>query len=131
MVYQRSTRGSQQTRLGDRAQASVGLVRRLIGQKIDYHPGEHDHGLQADAERHDATLDGVLELSGEWEGRERESGRTDRFSGGRALYLSPGLRFNAANWSLTLGVSVPLAQDIRLSHSSTSHRLRLGVVRGF
>jgi hypothetical protein len=125
-LYQLSTRGSQATRLGDRAQAALGVTHRLIGAPTDHHAEEH----HADAEPA-LSLDGVLELNGEWEGRQRVTGAAEAESGGRALFLSPGLRLNTGGWSIAVGGSLPLAQHIRLSHSENAYRLRLGVSRGF
>jgi len=131
-VYQLSTPGSQRTTLGDRAQAAIGLTHRLAGPAIEYHAHEHhDEPAEHHHEAPRVTLDGVIELNAEWEGREREAGVLDRASGGKALFLSPGLRLNSGVWGLSLGGSIPLAQDIRLSHSDTAYRLRLGVSRGF
>ena len=129
-VYQLSTRGAQDARLGDRAQAAIGLVHRVAGATLDYHA--HEHHDAAEAHRHDgATLDAVVELNAEWEGREREGGVLDRESGGKALFVSPGLRLGVGRWSFSLGASLPLAQDIRLSHSDTSYRLRFGLGTAF
>ncbi|MDE2411067.1 MAG: transporter [Sphingomonadales bacterium] len=125
-TYQLSTRGSQDTEMGDRAQFALGFSHRLVGGAVAY----HHHGDE-DAHKGGATLDGVLELNGEWEGMQRVAGARDATSGGKALYLSPGLRLSASGWSFTLGGSIPLAQEIRASHSDTRYRLRLGVGRAF
>jgi hypothetical protein len=126
-IYQLSTRGSQQTELGDRAQLAVGVTHRLIGGALAYH--HHDEGDGHGAHEDGITLDGVIELNGEWEGRQREAGAVDLYSGGKALFVSPGLRLNTGGWSFTLGTSVPLAQGIRPSHSDTRYRVRLGIGR--
>lgn len=125
VMYQIATRGAQDTRLGDRAQASVGLTWRLWGAPIDYHGGHHHH----DTAEGRPTLDGVIELNGEWEGRQNESGTIDVYSGGKALYLSPGLRLTAGGWSFALGGSVPLTQDIALSHPPVRYRARFAIGR--
>lgn len=132
-VYQLSTRGSQRTTLGDRAQVTIGIAHRLAGDRVDFHAHEHHDGTGSDHYEapSGATLDGVIELHGEWEGHEREGGVLDRQSGGKALFLAPGLRLNAGGRSFTLSVSMPLAQNIRLSHSDTSYRLRVGVGQSF
>ncbi|HET9628991.1 MAG TPA: transporter [Novosphingobium sp.] len=124
VIYQIATRGAHDTRLGDRAQAAIGLTWRLAGGQIDYH-GEHHH----DTGRGGATLDGVIELNGEWEGRQHESGTIDIYSGGKALFFSPGLRLTTGRWSFAVGGGVPVAQDIALSHPSTRFRARFAIGR--
>lgn len=122
-TYQFSTRGSQDTRLGDRAQIALGLSHRLTGGGIDY------HGNRRDAGHDDAAIDGVMELNAEWEGRQDVAGQVDGYSGGKALFVSPGVRLGVGAWTFTLSGSLPLAQDIRLSHSETRYRLRFGIGR--
>ena len=48
VIYQISTRGSQRITLGDRAQAAVGMTRRLSGSRIDNHEPDADHEVDAD-----------------------------------------------------------------------------------
>lgn len=123
-TWQMSGPGSQDTTLGDRAQFAAGLSYRLAGPKIDYHGHQHES-------KGAVSLDGVLELNGEWEGQQQIGGVIDPDSGGRALFLSPGLRVSAGTWSFTLGASLPLAQHIRASHPDTHFRLRFGVTGAF
>lgn len=127
-IWQFATPGSQDTTLGDRAQLAIGLVRRLAGGRPAYHLHELAAGHDEARQGH-VTLDGVFELHGEWEGRQRVGGVSDANSGGKALFVSPGLRLGLSRWSMTVGASIPLAQDIRLSHPEMRYRLRLGIAR--
>lgn len=119
-----TSRGAHETRLGDRAQAALGVAWRLAGAEIDHHGKHHD-----DADPGGAALDAVITVNGGWEGRQNDSGVVDRKSGGKALFLSPGPRLSAAGWSFALCGSVPLEQDIALSHSPTRWRARFAVAR--
>lgn len=115
-LYQFSTKGAQDTELGDRLSLNAALSYAL-SREADHHAhGADDHG-------HDSwTL--VLEANGEWEGRQRISGEREDDSGGKVVYLSPGIRFGSARgWSVAMSAGLPVWQDIRPSHPDNSFRL--------
>lgn len=132
-LYQVSGKGAQNTQLGNRAQVGIALSHR-------FGPPEHYHDEVAEAHHHDGdaheraavhghkSFDAFVELTGEWEGRQKVDGEVEEESGGRAFWLSPGARFNAAN-GLSLGASIglPLAQHIRASHPNNDFRLTVSV----
>ncbi|HEX5775132.1 MAG TPA: transporter [Caulobacteraceae bacterium] len=122
-LYQFAGEGAQDTELGDRAQVGVALSRRIGPEHHEDAPGdEHGH----------ASFDLFLELTGEWEGRQRIAGETEPDSGGKAVWLSPGARFNSAGgWSLAAAVGLPVWQDIGLSHPDNDYRLTVALGRAF
>lgn len=136
MLYQFSTAGAQRTRLGDRAQAGVALSHR-------FGPAEHHHGEAEDQDHEDGehehlarhghqSWDAFVELTGEWEGRQRIAGEIEEASGGKAAWLTPGARFNAAGgFSAALAVGVPVWQRIRVSHPDNDYRITLSIGRAF
>jgi hypothetical protein len=130
VLYQFSTSGAQATRLGDRAQYNVSVSYRVGGEHHHEHePGEEEH---EHAEAHGPALDLILELNGEWEGRQKVGGAVEQESGGRVLYLSPGIRLSASEgWAASLSLSVPVAQRIRRSHPENDYRLVAGIARAF
>lgn len=116
VLYQFSTKGAQETELGDRLSFNAALSYNLTGND-DHHAHEGDeHG-------HDSwTL--VLEANGEWEGRQTVAGEIEEDSGGTVIYLSPGIRFASEHgWSAAMSVGVPVWQDIRLSHPDNGFRI--------
>jgi hypothetical protein len=116
VLYQFSTLGAQETELGDRLSFNTAISYSL-GQ------GNHDHA-DRDGEHGHGSWSLVLELNGEWEGRQRISGEIEGDSGGTVIYLSPGVRFGAAHgWTAALSVGVPVWQDIRPSHPDNSMRI--------
>ena len=123
LVYQVSSRGAQRTELGDRATASIAVSRGL--GKAHHHEGgieEHSHGGWSLS----------LEATGEWEGRQRIAGEIERDSGGKAIFLAPGVRYVAAfGWSVGTALALPLWQDIRASHPDNRYRLTLAIGRAF
>jgi hypothetical protein len=131
-LYHFSRRGAQDTRLGDRAQYNLSLAYRLGGEAPHEH-GEHDHAPGTPPHEHvpppqSTAVDLVLELNGEWEGRQRESGVIEAESGGHTLYLSPGVRVTPSpRWSASLSLGLPVVQRIRLSHPENGFRLVAGL----
>jgi hypothetical protein len=113
------TKGAQHTELGDRMHYSVGLSYRLANAvHLHEEGGPHSH----------SSWDLILELNGEWEGRQRIRGETEDDSGGNVIYLSPGVRFTSGNnWSGVLSVGVPVAQSIRRSHPENDYRVIVGI----
>ena len=133
-VYQFATTGAQQTRLGDRFQGGIALSHRFGSAEPPHHhdadEGEHHHHDEA-VERHD-SWDGFVELAGEWEGRQRVGGEVEEASGGKWLWVAPGLRYNSASgWSAGAAVAVPVWQRIRASHPDNRYRLLLSLGRAF
>jgi hypothetical protein len=136
-LYQISTTGAQNTRLGDRFQAGIALSHRF-GPAPRQHSEtihNHHHGDEldehADEPRHD-SWDAFVELGGEWEGRQRIGGEVEHASGGKWVYVAPGARFTAASgWSVGGALALPVWQRIRASHPDNRYRLMLSLGRAF
>lgn len=135
-LYQLSTRGAQNTRLGDRLQGGIALSHRFgaAGHHHDETSHNHHHGDELD-EHHEhagSTWDAFVELAGEWEGRQKVDGAVEPESGGKWAYVAPGVRFNAASgWTAAAAVALPVWQDIRASHPDNRYRLMLSLGRAF
>lgn len=68
-------------------------------------------------------LDVVLELNGEWRDREVRDSEIIDNSGGRHLYLSPGIRYQSGNnWNASLSYGLPLKEDINGYQSEPEQR---------
>ena len=79
-----------------------------------------------------SSWDAFVELAGEWEGRQRVDGDLEAASGGKWIYVAPGVRFNAASgWSAGAAIALPVWQDIRASHPENRYRLTLSLGRAF
>ena len=136
-LYQFSTKGAQNTQLGDRLQGGIALSHRFGGAGHHHAEGSHNHhhGDELD-EQHEgpahASWDAFIELGGEWEGRQKIGGEIERESGGKWLYVAPGARFNFASaWSAGAAIALPVWQDIRASHPDNRFRLMLSLGRSF
>ena len=134
-LYQFSTSGAQHTRLGNRLQAGVALSHRFgpapheHGESMNHHHGDE---IDEHHEHAHSSWDGFVEVAGEWEGRERVGGEIEEASGGKWVWVAPGVRFNAASgWSASAAVALPLWQRIRASHPDNDYRLTLSLGRAF
>jgi hypothetical protein len=117
-LYQVSTEGGQDTRLGDRLNLSAAVVLDLV-------PG-HERDQAAEHHQHEkpANWAAMIEASYEWEGQQEIAGTVEDDSGAKVLWLSPGLRFTPPRgWSAGLSAGVPVWQDVRPSHPENAFRL--------
>lgn len=134
-IYQFSTEGAQHTRLGDRFQGGVALSHRF-GPSPHEHSEAHHHHHGDELDEHEehphSSWDAFVELAGEWEGRQKVGGEIEDASGGKWVYVAPGIRFNAASgWSAGAAVALPIWQDIRASHPDNRFRVMLSAGRSF
>ncbi len=150
ILHEFASKGVQQTNLGDRFLYNVALSYRLIGSSAPgalrgpngaHAPGHaHDH-VHEDGHHHDHgpepapapsfALDGILELNGRWEDKERVAGVRNPNSGGNTVYLSPGLRASYANMSGFLSVGVPVANHANGLHPKPDYRIVSGITLSF
>lgn len=135
-LYQISTEGAQHTQLGDRLQGGIALSHRLGGGAHRHSESHaHHHGDELD-DHHDeparSTWDAFVEVAGEWEGRQKVDGEVEQESGGKWVYVAPGVRFHAASgWTAGAAVAVPVWQEIRASHPDNRDRLMLSLGHAF
>lgn len=134
-LYQISTKGAQDTRLGNRLQGGIAASHPL-GPRPHEHaePRNHHHGDELDehaAPRHD-SWDAFVELAGEWEGRQKVDRAIEQASGGKWVYVAPGARYVAASgWSVGAALALPVWQEIRTSHPDNRYRVTLSLGRAF
>lgn len=124
LLYQFTSTGTQQTRLGNRLQAGVALAHRFgAGEHHDHeHGDEPGHGH--------SSWDLFGEATAEWEGRQTVDGVAEEATGGTAVWLTTGVRFNSASgYALTVGAGLPVWQDVRPSHAPGSLRLTLSLAK--
>jgi hypothetical protein len=128
VLYQFSGTGAQHTQLGDRLQAGLALSHR-------FGPPEHHHDEGDEHEPHEhhhASWDVFTSTTVEWEGRQKIGGGLEQESGGTALWLTPGVRYNAASeFALAAAVGVPVWQDIRASHPDNRLRFIVSLGKAF
>lgn len=134
-LYQLSTRGAQHTQLGNRLQGGVALSHRFgpsPHEHADSRNRHHGDELDEHNEHARSSWDAFFELAGEWEGRQKIDGEVEQESGGKWIYVAPGLRFNSASgWSAGAALALPIWQDIRASHPDNRFRAMLSIGRAF
>lgn len=130
-LYTLATEGAQQTDLGDRAQLNLALAWRL-GGKEDYGDCDEVWEYFYPESRKHWLLDLVLEGNGQWQEKAEVAGVRDASSGGRVVYLTPGLRLSyEQRLALSLAFGVPIYQDLNGLQSKTDYRVSGGISVGF
>lgn len=129
-IYQLAGEGAQQTRLGNRLQGGVAISHHFGPAEEEHHDHEDaDHEL---ARPHANSWDAVVELAGEWEGRQRIGGVVEQDSGGKWAWVAPGVTFNASSgWSASAAFAIPIVQRIRASHPNNASRFLVSLGHGF
>jgi hypothetical protein len=118
VLYAVAGNGAQDTRLGDRLHYNLAVSYRA--------------GWPEETRTGNTALDLIVELNGEWQGRQKTAGVTEEFSGGTLVYFSPGIRLSAGgNWAVNLSVGVPALQKLRASHADTDYRILSGFSMNF
>lgn len=124
LLYQFTSTGTKQTRLGNRLQAGVALSHRFGAAEHHHHDAADDHG------HHHRSWDLFGEATTEWEGRQNVAGVTEEATGGTAVWLTTGARLNTASgYALTVAAGVPVWQDVRPSHAPGSWRLTIALAK--
>lgn len=134
-LYQISTKGAQDTRLGNRLQGGIAVSHRF-GRRAHEHAESrnHHHGDELDehVEPMRGSWDAIVELAGEWEAREKIDGASEQASGGKWVYVAPGARYVAASgWSVGAALALPVWQEIRASHPDNRLRVMVSLGRAF
>jgi hypothetical protein len=144
VLYVLATEGAQDTNLGDRLLYNLALSYRLTVASPGadamyaglpppmYHGGPkahhgHEHADEEAAPPKAPSLDLVLELNGEWHGRERIAGVADPNSGGTVVFLSPGLRLSYEQWSGFVSFGVPVFSDLNGVQAEPDWRVLTGI----
>jgi hypothetical protein len=130
-LYTVTTKGSQSTDLGNRAQASVAAAYR-IGGKENYGDCDAIYEYFYPESRERWLGDLVLELNGQWQDKMQVNGITDASTGGVVLYLSPGARVSFdGRYSASLSVGVPVYQQLHGNQSEVDYRIVAGLAVAF
>jgi hypothetical protein len=133
-------RGSQDTKLGSRFQYNGAVSYRLAGVQtgLEYPslpsaalphgpvPHRHAHPLEKIPAAPAWIVDAVLELNGEWHGKDETANVFDQDSGGHVLLLSPGLRVSYAGVSGFASFGVPILNQMNGLQSKTEYRVLSG-----
>jgi hypothetical protein len=142
ILYTLVTEGMQETDLGDLFLYNFAVSYRLTslnGATPMFHGAHaheagddgHAHVHGHDEEVHGPALDLVLELNGEWHGKQDSAGITDENSGGSTVYVSPGLRLSIDQWSGFVSVGIPVVKDLNGIQAEPDWRVSTGASLAF
>lgn len=122
ILYNKTTPGSQSTKLGDAFSYNVGLSYRLHAhhdaQDHDHHRGSTSHSLNWDLS---------LELNGETRRPDKIFGISEINSGGSTVFLSPGIRVSAGKLSGFISYSLPIVENQKGQQTDISNRIVVGL----
>lgn len=131
VLYMLSTEGAQDTELGDGVFYNFALAYPLSG-------GVHRHEHQADdhhpqhKEPMGTAWSVMLELNGEWRGKDETEEGEDDNTGGNLIYLAPGIRANVGDrWTAVLSVGFPVLTDLNGTQNEPELRVIGSVSVGF
>jgi hypothetical protein len=137
--------GTQDTKLGGRFQYNGAVSYRLVGYEAPHAhaslpssalahgpvPHRHAHPLEKIPAAPAWTVDAVLELNGEWHGKDETANVLDPSSGGHVLLLSPGLRVSYGGFAGFASFGIPIVNQMNGLQSKTEYRLLTGVAYAF
>lgn len=131
-LYHLVTEGTQNTDLGDRLLYGVALSHRVMGgppaeEHVHADGAVHLHKSSAKA----LAVDLVLELNGEWHDKQKAGNEVDGNSGGHTLYVSPGVRLSAGDWSGFASVGIPVVKDMNGLQPDPDWKLITGLAFAF
>ncbi|MEQ1617132.1 MAG: hypothetical protein ABL883_02160 [Terricaulis sp.] len=105
--------------LGDRFNYGLAASYRAFGA-----PAHNDEG--GAPHRHGPALDLVLELSGEWHGKQQDAGVSEPDSGGHVLHVAPGLRYTLNEFSALVSIGAPVISAFNGLQAEPDLRATLG-----
>ena len=115
LLYSLTTEGDQRTETGDAFFYNLGVTMNLSDAiHQDAHQHNHSH----------LRWDLILELNGETRDKTRVDGHNEANTGGKLLYLSPGIRVSSSTgWGVFLSVGLPVADDLNGTQTETDYRI--------
>lgn len=124
ILYNKTAKGSQATRLGDALSCNVAMSYRLNGE--DH--GQHDHAHSRVDEGGGLNWDLILELNGESRRKTKISGDSEANSGGVTVYLSPGVKLSSGEGlGGFLSVGIPIVNRRNGTQTEIDARVVAGI----
>lgn len=119
VLYNLTTEGSRNTEIGDAFFYNIALVYSLSGKEGDAHEGHKHSHLKWDI---------MLELNGEYREKNESDGDKEDNSGGKVIFLSPGIRVSSSDeWSLFLSAGRSIHDDLNGRQTDIDYRMVGGI----
>lgn len=112
--YNFNTEGADDFEFGDLLKYNIAYQRRMWPFKLP------EVGIYS-------QLNSVLELNGQYQAKDKSSGRKVGDSGGHTLFLSPGLQYVTKRFILESSIQIPVVQDLNSSQVETDYIAVAGI----
>ena len=122
ILYNKTTPGSQSTKIGDAFLYNVALSYRL-NESHATHDHAHHHGTNS----HTVNWDLSLELNGETRRADKIFGISEANSGGTTVFLSPGVRVSAGKFSGFISYGLPIIENQKGQQTDIRSRIVAGI----
>lgn len=114
-IYTQTTKGAQETTLGKIVDYDFAVVYPLVTQN-------------SKDKKFNYSIDGIVELNGEYLTQDKVAGIKDPNSGGNSLYFSPGFRVSIADSvSFYLGVGFPVTETLHGTQAKSKYGVTGGI----
>lgn len=124
MLYNKTTEGSESTKLGDAWSYGVAASYRLNGTNHAHHDHTHHHG----DERGALAWELLVELNGETRRKNKIAGEPEAHSGGTTVYLSPGIKASSKNGvGGFFSIGIPAVEDQNGKQTEKDSRIVAGI----
>jgi Putative MetA-pathway of phenol degradation len=138
VLYEYSGTGTVDTRLGDRLNYGVTATYRVWSSGAHFEPIDgimhhggphedeahvHEHALSEDGTAADLSLG----LNSERIGKVDTAGEVNENTGGKLLFLTPGVKLSVDAWAAYINFGIPIARDLNGIQSDPEWRLATGV----
>lgn len=121
ILYNKTTEGSQHTEIGDALSYNAAVTYRLFSE--DHSGHSHQHIDTPNEIKWDVSL----EVNGETRRENRMSGELEENSGGTTVYLSPGVKVSAGNFSSFISFGVPVIENNKGMQTDVDSRIVAGL----
>lgn len=122
ILYNKTTPGSQSTKIGDAFLYNVALSYRL-GDSHAAHDHAHHHGTNSQTVNWDLSL----ELNGETRRPDKIFGLSEANSGGTTVFLSPGVRVSTGKLSGFISYGLPIIENQKGQQTDIRSRIVAGI----
>jgi len=113
-TYKFNTEGTNDFEFGDLLKYNIAYQRRIWPFQLP------EEGLYS-------QLNLVLELNGQYQAKNRRAGVKDADSGGRTIFLSPGIQYVTERFILESSIQLPSIQDLNGSQVETDYIIAAGM----
>ena len=121
ILYNKTTEGTQHTKIGDALSYNAAVTYRLFSEDHSNHTHQHVDTTN------EIKWDVSFEVNGETRRENRISGELEENSGGTTVYLSPGVKISAGNFSGFISFGIPIIENNKGTQTDVDSRIVAGL----